>query len=225
MNKTTPKKRNMMKLTAILMLCGAVTGLIACNDLNLDNSPGEGTINFHLTNAPVDSDDYASARPGNNPNSPSNTSVADLQEVNIDVQQLRIRFSEARIDTVNADSITISEDPDAEWIDIPIEPEKINLMDLDNASAMLATTDLEEGFYSEIRLILGNDNDVVDENGDIHLLRVPSGQQSGYKIKFDSQLHSGEEFDLMIVFDVEQSVHRTGNGRYMLNPVLHASRN
>lgn len=207
-----------IKLSGLLILFTALIGFTACNELNLDGSEGEGTINFHLMNSSSDVQESAS-RKANNP-------IEGLQEINIEIHELRIRYSPVRIDTVSADSVVVEEDEDgkSEWLSVPITPVKINLLDVSNADTLLSSADLPAGYYSEIRLILGDDNDVVDENGDVHALTTPSGQQSGYKIKFYSRLHSGEEFDLTINFDAQESINITGNNRYMLHPVLNAKK-
>ncbi len=223
---------NLFKLSSLVVLILAFAGLTACGDLNLDGSEGEGTINFHIANTPVSAQQDASDNQdqenddSDDSNDTTEESVDGLQEVNIEVIELRMRYSEVRIDTVSADSVVIDEDSQGrfEWITVDVEPTTINLLDLTNADTFLTSADLAAGFYSEIRLILGENNHVIDENGEEHSLRVPSGQQSGYKIKFNSRLHSGEEFDLTINFDAEKSIHQTGNGQYMLHPVLQAER-
>lgn len=210
-----------IKLTGFIILLLTIAGFTACSELNLNASEGEGTINFYMSESSVNSEASVS---GNSIN--PNNSIEGLQEVNIDIQELRVRFSSVRIDTVNADSVIVEEDQKGkhEWLTIPITPVKLNLLDVSNADILLSSDDLPAGYYSEIRLILGNDSDVVDENGDVHSLRTPSGQQSGYKIKFNSRLHSGEEFDITINFNAEKSIRLTGNNRYMLHPVLHAEK-
>lgn len=207
-----------IKLSGLLLLFTALIGFTACNELNLDGSEGEGTINFHLMNSSADVQESVS-RKANNP-------IEELQEINIEIHELRIRYSPVRIDTVSADSVVVEKDEDgkSEWLSVPITPVKINLLDVSNADTLLSSADLPAGYYSEIRLILGDDNDVVDQNGDAHPLMTPSGQQSGYKIKFYSRLHSGEEFDLAINFDAQESINITGNNRYMLHPVLNAKK-
>jgi hypothetical protein len=222
--------KNYFKLSTLTILIMVFAGFTACSDLNLDGSEGEGTINFHITNAPISAQQDISGEQNNNsssnPNNPSDQSVEGLQEVNIEVIELRMRYSSVRIDTVSADSVTIDEDSKGkrEWITVDFEPETLNLLDLTNADSFLTSADLTAGFYSEIRLILGENNYIVDEDGDEHSLKVPSGQQSGYKIKFNSRLHSGEEFDLTIRLDTDKSIHQTGNGQFILHPVLHADK-
>jgi hypothetical protein len=145
----------------------------------------------------------------------------DYQQVNIDVQGLRIHYTPAESDTAESD--TTDSDNDGEWIDLPVEPMSINLLELTNGvDTLLAEADLEPGHYRELRLILGNDNTVMVDST-LRNLKVPSGQQSGYKIKFETDLEAGDELDVVVDFDAGRSVHKAGkSGKYILKPVLKA---
>lgn len=208
-----------LQILCSILLFSLAVGFSACSDLNTNNSKGEGQINFHLTNSSEAGNPHGGGKGG-----PPDQSIDNLEEVNIDVEALQVLYLPSLIDTVAADSITIEPAPEgeAEWVTVEeVEPQEINLLDLTGSDILLGSEELEEGFYAEIRLILGSDNNVVVD-GEEHPLKVPSGQQSGYKIKLGEPLHSGEIMDLTIEFDAEQSVKVTGNGKYMLKPVLKA---
>jgi hypothetical protein len=138
---------------------------------------------------------------------------ANYQQVNIDVQGMRIHYAP------NEDSL----EEQGKWIDLPVEPVKINLLELTNGvDTLLASAELEPGRYNELRLILGADNTVMVDSLTENL-KVPSGQQSGYKIKFETDLEAGEELEVTVDFDAARSVHKAGNsGKYILRPVLKA---
>ena len=213
----TRSSRSLIYLCSILLF--AFIGFSSCNDLNLDNTEGVGKVNLHLSNVSELSKD-----PGNGKGGPPDKTIENLEEVNIDVQVVEVLHIPSLIDTVAADSITVEpgSENDAEWVTLDeIEPQVINLLNLTDSEMLLGSEELEEGFYAEIRLILGSNNNVVVD-GETHSLKVPSGQQSGYKIKLGEPLHSGEVLDLTIEFDAEKSVKVTGNGQYMLQPVLKA---
>lgn len=167
----------------------------SCSDNYMGPDSDKARLNIHLTDAP-----------------------ADYQEVNVDVQGLRIHYAPVDRDTSTADSMQ-----DGKWIDLPVEPMRVNLLELQNGiDTLLASAELEPGTYRELRLILGPDNDVMIDSM-MHTLKVPSGQQSGYKIKFSTELEGGEELDVVIDFDASRSVHKAGNsGKYILKPVLKA---
>ena len=221
--KSAGRVSAMLVAAAVVMM----TGLAACDIVNTDDSEGTGKINFHITNTNSES----GFPPGQNQilnddadtegNHDSSDGLENLEEVNIDVQELKVLFAESSSDTVTVND-TVRVDTtvgDAGWVDVPIEPQEINLMELTDAEALLAEAELGEGYYSEIRLVLGNNNSVVVD-GETHSLFVPSGSSSGYKIKLDERLHSGEIMDLVMEFNAANSIRITGNDRHMLHPVL-----
>jgi hypothetical protein len=70
----------------------------------------------------------------------------------------------------------------------------------------------------ELRLILGPGNSVMKDSV-LYDLDTPSAQQSGLKIKIDKSL--GLAFDSLTVdFDAEKSIVETGNGKFILKPVI-----
>lgn len=143
---------------------------------------------------------------------------AVFQEVNIEVQGLRIHFTPSSQDTASGDTTE-----GGKWIDLPVDTLQINLLELQDVDTLLASTDLEPGTYREFRLLLG-DNNTVMVDSTTHDLKVPSGQQSGYKIKFSTQLEEGEEIEVLIDFDASKSVHEAGeSGKFVLKPVLKAT--
>lgn len=183
----------MVASTLVLGMMVAVA--VSCSDNNLSGpETDKAHMNVHLTDAP-----------------------GEYQEVNIDVQGLRIHYTPSSSDTADADSA------DGKWIDLPVEPMTINLLELTNGvDTLLASAELDPGSYQELRLILGDENTVMVDSMS-HNLKVPSGQQSGYKIKFKTDLEAGEELDVTVDFDAARSVHKAGkSGKYILKPVLKA---
>jgi len=150
-----------------------------------------------------------------NPASPAGTghvelylvdSPVDFDDVVLDVQAVRVHHADA--DTTEG------------WEDVNSDPMLVHLLDLTNGvTALLGEADLPEGMYDRIRLVLGEDN-VVIVDGVEHELMVPSGQQSGFKIHHEFAIASGEPYEAIIDIDAARSVHRTGNDRYMLRPVM-----
>jgi hypothetical protein len=54
------------------------------------------------------------------------------------------------------------------------------------------------------------------------VLTVPSGSQSGLKINVDEDLAAGSDLTLTFDFVASDSITLTGNGTYLLKPVIHA---
>ena len=70
-----------------------------------------------------------------------------------------------------------------------------------------------------MRLILGNNNSVVI-NGQSYPLATPSSMQSGLKFNIHATLTGGIVYRLWIDFDAGSSIVTTGNGGYILKPVI-----
>lgn len=124
--------------------------------------------------------------------------------VNVDIQGLKANFND-------------------QWIEFSLEsPGVYNLLEFTNGNSllMIADTAFLPGTMTELRLLLGENNSVTVD-GLSYEMQTPSGQSSGYKVKMDPQvMEAGGIYRLVIDFDVNKSIHPTGNGKYMLNPVV-----
>jgi hypothetical protein len=122
--------------------------------------------------------------------------------------------------TINAVSVN---GPDG-WVDLAVTPTRYNLLELmNNAGVTLAEQDLPDGDYGEIRLVIECEGDEAPEiviDGESYPLTVPSGCTSGFKLKGEFTVAAGAETVLIMDFDMSKSVHETGNGKYMLKPVV-----
>ena len=101
------------------------------------------------------------------------------------------------------------------------------------ARELLAEGLLEAGFggdYDQIRLILGDEagdghpfaNYVVDADGEPRELMVPSGFQSGLKIRYEFSILKDQETELVLILDALNSIKRNPN-KWMLSPVFEAT--
>ena len=139
------------------------------------------------------------------------------------VLSVKIVDAPANYDAVNIEVIAMRARIDSTWTDLPVEnPGVVNLLELTNGNSLLLVgdTSMSPGVLTELRLLLGENNTVVVD-GQSYYMQTPSGQSSGYKIKMDPQyLEEGGIYSLVVDFDVSKSVHQTGNGKYMLKPVV-----
>jgi hypothetical protein len=127
----------------------------------------------------------------------------DADSVNVDIRQVRVNF---RHDS-------------AGWVDLNTNAGIYDLLGLQNGvDTLLATGTIPSDSVQEIRLVLGTANTIV-VNGVSYPLTIPSGSESGLKIKVNKQL-SGPIDSLLIDFDAALSIHQTGQGDYKLKPVL-----
>ena len=89
---------------------------------------------------------------------------------------------------------------------------------------LLADAEVEAGYLSQIRLVLGGDNYLILNDDSRQELSTPSAQQSGLKIKVDQELEAGEEYEFLLDFDVDKSIVTAGNsGGFILKPVIRAT--
>ncbi|HMI61579.1 MAG TPA: DUF4382 domain-containing protein [Puia sp.] len=101
-----------------------------------------------------------------------------------------------------------------------LRPGVYNLLKFSNGvDTLLADADLPAGKISQMRLVLGSNNSVV-VNGQSFPLTTPSAQQSGLKFNIHSTLTAGIVYRLWIDFNAGRSIVTTGNGKYILKPVI-----
>jgi hypothetical protein len=153
----------------------------------------------NMNNSPSHLDIYLTDAPG------------DYQEVWVDIQKVMIN--------VPGGDATDS----AGWKEAPLlRPGLYNLLDFRNgADTVLGGVDLPAGTVSQIRLVLGDDNYLVLEDGTKVPLTTPSAQQSGLKLNVHAELKAGIPYALVLDFDAARSVVETGkSGQYLLKPVI-----
>ncbi|HWZ36445.1 MAG TPA: DUF4382 domain-containing protein [Mucilaginibacter sp.] len=85
---------------------------------------------------------------------------------------------------------------------------------------ILAAQDIPAGTIQQVRLVLNDSGNRVIVGGVSHDLTTPSGQTSGVKLNVHDQLTAGIAYTMKLDFDAAQSVVLTGNGKYILKPVI-----
>ncbi len=147
--------------------------------------------------------------------------------------RIQIKLTDAPaldIDEVNIDIIGVSvgviNGPDidnAVWYELDVQnPGIYNLLDFRNGEAiLLAGGDIPAGEISQIRLLLGNGNNVVVDDV-VYNLVTPSAHTSGYKVKLNQTLEPGLAYSFVLDFDASRSIVKRGNGTYSLKPVVRA---
>ena len=134
-------------------------------------------------------------------------------------------FDEVWIEVLRVE-VNNLDDEGSGWTVISEPGESYDLLKLVNGNqAVLADTELEEGTYRQIRLILGNNNYVMTD-GQQHGLMTPSAQQTGVKLNIDAEIVAGITYTLGLDFNVDQSIVKRGNAPvaqpYLLKPVIRA---
>ena len=130
-----------------------------------------------------------------------------FEQVNVDIRTVMVKYR----DDVNDSTLN--------WITLTTQAGIYNLLSLQNGiDTLLATGIIPERQIKEIRLILGPNN-TIKNNGTIFPLTIPSGSESGLKIKFSKKLDQTLNI-LLIDFDAAMSVSQNGSGNYILKPVI-----
>jgi len=185
---------------ALLAIAGFVAAIAGCskssNKIAGPQEAGFGRVNVVLTDAP-----------------------ADVDHIYLDVREVWAH----RLDDGSAgDDLDGDQEHDdgGAWHRLDAEPQIIDLLELRNGVFVgLATGEVPSGTYDQIRLKLGPANTIIVD-GVEHSLKVPSGQSSGYKLKGTFHVPVDDVVDVGLDFDAEHSVHVTGNGQWMLKPVV-----
>ncbi|OGQ97452.1 MAG: hypothetical protein A2284_15900 [Deltaproteobacteria bacterium RIFOXYA12_FULL_61_11] len=101
------------------------------------------------------------------------------------------------------------------------ETKEYDLLQLrDDVTAALGGGELPLGRYHQIRFILEDEGHYVQVGDETHDLTVPSGDKSGVKIIGKFEIKEGEKLILTLDFDAEKSIHVTGQGEWMMKPVI-----
>jgi hypothetical protein len=131
---------------------------------------------------------------------------ADYQSVSIDLQKVMVHYSNK---------------PEDSWVELKSNPGVYDLLTLRNdVTAIIADDEkLPTGKISQIRLVLGDNNFVIVE-GLKHMMTIPSSGTSGLKINVHETIRRNDDVIITLDFDAEQSVNVTGNGEYVMNPVI-----
>jgi hypothetical protein len=103
----------------------------------------------------------------------------------------------------------------AEWKMVVEEPQTFDLVGIRNVKEFLGSKNLSAGVYTQIRLHI--DEALVTINGTQYDLQIPS---DSIKLVKGFRIIDGETTTLTLDFDVNESVHKTGNDKYIFQPTI-----
>jgi hypothetical protein len=195
------KKQNIYKIACILF-CFSILFFTACGGGGGGVS-SEGTLKVSLTDNP-----------------------ATFTGVYVTVDKVLVHQS---TDANGGEGIEGSQE--AGWREVALNESfidtPINLLEISDVTVLLAEGSLPAGHFQQIRLVLKENTDTELYNyvvleGEVEQipLETPSAQQSGLKLVNQFSIVEGATTELIIDFDAEKSVVETGNGKFMLKPVL-----
>ncbi len=135
--------------------------------------------------------------------------IGELDSVYVDIREVRVKMG---------DDTTLTGDEG--WRTLTTNAGIYDLLSYQNGrDTLIATGAVPTGYVKEIRLILGTNNRVVDSFGVVHPLTIPSGSESGLKIKINKRLNTSLD-SLLIDFDAALSIKKEGAAGYKLRPVI-----
>ncbi len=139
--------------------------------------------------------------------------IGELDSVYVDIREVRVKMG---------DDTTVTGDEG--WQTLSATPGIYDLLSYQNGrDTLIANGAVPTGYVKEIRLILGTNNSVVDSFGVVHPLTIPSGSESGLKIKINKRLSTSLD-SLLIDFDAALSIKNEGASGYKLRPVIKLKR-
>lgn len=106
-------------------------------------------------------------------------------------------------------------DTNGSWITIVNESQTFDLIQLQNATDFLGGETLAAGWYTQIRLFV--DNALVTIDGVQYNLTIPS---KNVKLITPFLVMDNQTLTVTLDFDVQKSIHETGNGHYIMRPTI-----
>lgn len=174
----------MKKLSIIPLFFAAVLfSLVSCNKEDGPVGEGNGRVNVHLTDAPFP------------------IGMVSSTEVTIDKVEIR-QYLEVEGEADEGNFIVLAEGEMT-----------FDLLELTNGvTEQIASANLPAGRYDMIRLHVV-DASVTLNSGTVFDLDIPSGSESGLKIKIEPtiQLNEGQTSDVLLDFDLSKSFVVKGN--------------
>lgn len=103
----------------------------------------------------------------------------------------------------------------AYWVTVVNETKQFDLIQLENVTDILGNTSLDIGIYTQIRLHIAEALVTID--GVEYDLEIPS---KTIKLVHQFNIEPQEITTLILDFDIKESVHKTGNDKYILQPTI-----
>lgn len=133
---------------------------------------------------------------------------AGYLEVNVDIQSVEVHI--------------VPTSGKSDWITLPTKSGIYDLLKLQNGidTSIVNSTQLPTGKITQMRLVLGSNNSIMDSTSTVYPLTVPSGSQSGIKLVGSMSVNPNATLQVLIDFDADKSVIQEGNGDFHLKPVI-----
>ncbi len=118
---------------------------------------------------------------------------------------------------ITVDNLSVHSTSTGKWYNVKIQTSTFNLVALKNISAIMSGTKLQAGQYDEIALNISNV--VATVNGTKESVLLPSGKLKIFG-NFNISNSTNSSQWLNLDFNLEHSLHMTGNGTLIMTPVI-----
>ena len=129
----------------------------------------------------------------------------------LNITEALVTISEVRVHYAGINETNTT----GEWITIANESQTFDLIQLENVTDILGTANLSAGWYTQIRLFV--EEALVTIDGVQYELEI---SPQHVKLIKPWKIVDGETLVLTLDFDVQKSIHKTGNDRYMMKPTI-----
>lgn len=129
----------------------------------------------------------------------------------LNITEALVTMSEVRVHYAGIDD----NDTIGEWITIVNESQTFDLITLENVTELFGTANLSAGWYTQIRLYV--EEALVTIDGVQYDLEI---SPQHVKLIKPWKIVDGETLVLILDFDVQKSVHKTGSGKYKMKPTI-----
>lgn len=129
----------------------------------------------------------------------------------LNITEAIVTMSEVRVHYAGIDD----NDTIGEWITIVNESQTFDLIALENVTELFGTANLSAGWYTQIRLFV--EEALVTIDGVQYDLDI---SPQHVKLIKPWKIVDGETLVLLLDFDVQKSVHKTGSGKYKMKPTI-----
>jgi hypothetical protein len=120
-----------------------------------------------------------------------------------------------RADFGSDDNDSENNESDAGWFTIVNESQTFDLIQLIDVKEVFDEEELRAGWYTQIRLLV--DRALVTIDGIEYDLHIPS---KNVKLISPFEIIENETTTLTLDFDVYESIHQSGNDKYIMNPTI-----
>ncbi len=131
-----------------------------------------------------------------------------VKDLPVDWSHVNVTFSEVSIHKANATN-------NSGWVTIKIKAQTIDFADLTNVSQLLASSNVSEGKYTQLRITVSSATGTMT-NGTVVNFTVPSGE---LKTTHPFTVTSGHTETLTLDFDLDHSIVQAGSN-WIFTPVL-----